>query len=77
MIDPRDVILANNVASYSLDIQPGEKVMLDFRGSATLGLLREMVTAVTRRGGVPFVLIGDDSIQRRFLREAEEAQVAR
>ena len=27
--------------------------------------------------GVPFVLIGDDSIQRRFLRDAEESQVAR
>jgi aminopeptidase len=51
--------------------------MLDFRGCSTLGLLREMVTAVTRRDGVPFVLIGDDSIQRRFLRDAEEAQVAR
>ncbi|UCF09940.1 MAG: aminopeptidase [Candidatus Bipolaricaulota bacterium] len=76
MIDSRDVTLANNVVSYSLDLKPGEKVLIDFRGTATLGLLREFVTAVTRAGGVPFVLFGDDSIQRRFLLAAEESQVS-
>ena len=29
----------------------------------------------TRAGGVPFPLLGDDSVSRRFLREAEEEQV--
>jgi aminopeptidase len=51
-------------------------VLLDFRGPSTLGLLREVVTLVTREGGVPFVLYGEDSVTRRFLIDAEEEQVA-
>jgi aminopeptidase len=49
---------------------------LDFRGPSTLELLREVVTEVTRAGGVPFVLFGEDSLSRRFLRDAGEDQVA-
>lgn len=73
--DPRDERLARTFVRYSLDVQPGERVLLDFRGSSTTGLLREVVSEVTRAGGVPFPLPGDDGITRRFLREASEEQV--
>lgn len=73
--DPRNQRLARTLVRYSLDVQPGEKVLLDFRGGATAELLREVVTAVTEAGGVPFPLIGDDTVQRRFLRAADEGQV--
>ncbi len=75
MVDPRDTTLARNLTSYSLNVQPGERVLLDFRGSLTEGLLREMVTAVTEAGGVPFPLFGDDTFTRRFLHTAGEDQV--
>ena len=75
MLDPRDRKLAQNLVNYSLDVQAGEKVLLDFRGSTTRELLREMVTAVTEAGGIPFYLWGDDSIGRRFLHAANEDQV--
>jgi aminopeptidase len=58
-----------------MKVAPGERVLLDFRGSATLALLREVVTLVTRAGGVPFILCGEDSLTRRFLLEANEEQV--
>lgn len=76
MNDPRELRLAKNLVRYSLQVAPEEKVLLDFRGAATLGLLREVVTETTRAGGVPFVLYGEDSITRRFLLDANEAQVA-
>lgn len=75
MSDPRDLKLAQNLVRYSLRIQPQDKVLLDFRGTPTLSLLREVVSEVTRAGGVPFPLFGEDAVTRRFLREASEAQV--
>lgn len=75
MQDPRDERLARTIVRYSLNVQPGERVLLDFRGVATLGLLRETIAEVTRAGGVPFPLVGDDSLTGRFLREAVEDQV--
>jgi aminopeptidase len=73
--DPRDQKLAHTIVNYSLGVKPGERVMLDFRGVATVSLLRETVTAVTEAGGVPFPLFGDDSISTRFLRAAREEQI--
>ena len=74
-MDPRDVTLARNLVNYSMGVQPGERVMLDFRGASTEGLMREMISAVTEAGGVPFPLWGADSWSRRFLRTAAETQV--
>lgn len=73
--DPRDATLARNLIGFSLDVQPGERVLLDFRGSQTLGLLRECVGAVTDAGGVPFPMFNDDTIHARFLSAASEDQV--
>ena len=75
MPDPRIGRLARNLTRFSLDVRPGENVLLDFRGAATHDLLKEMITEVTAAGGVPFPLVGEDSWQRRFLREAGEDQV--
>jgi aminopeptidase len=73
--DPREERLARTIVRYSLDVQPGERVLLDFRGGSTLGLLRETVSEVTRAGGIPFPMPGDDSVTARFLRDAGEDQV--
>ncbi|MGQ0723193.1 MAG: aminopeptidase [Candidatus Eiseniibacteriota bacterium] len=75
MSDPRVRRLARNMVRFSLDVQAGERVLLDFRGVATHELLRDVVTEVTEAGGVPFPLVGDDSLQRRFLLTAVEDQV--
>jgi len=74
-MDPRDITLARNLVNFSLGVQPGERVMLDFRGASTEGLMREMISAVTEAGGIPFPLWGADSWSRRFLRAAGEPQV--
>ncbi len=75
MQDPRDATLARNLVRYSLEVKPGERVMLDFRGAETVGLLREMVSAVTEAGGVPFPMLSDETTAVRFLRGADEDQI--
>jgi aminopeptidase len=67
--------MARTIVRYSLEVRPGERVLLDFRGTSTLDLLRETVEEVTRAGGIPFPLVGDDSVSARFLRHAAEEQV--
>ncbi|MCA9737679.1 MAG: aminopeptidase [Gemmatimonadetes bacterium] len=74
-MDPRDVTLADNLVNFSLGVQPGERVLLDFRGRSTEGLLGAMISAVTRAGGVPFPLFGTDAWHARFLEAAGESQV--
>ncbi|HET9888694.1 MAG TPA: hypothetical protein VFR10_14390, partial [bacterium] len=76
MNESRDQRLAQNLVRHSMRVAPEDKVLLDFRGQATIDLLREVITEVTRAGGVPFVLFGEDSLTRRFLRDAGEDQVA-
>jgi aminopeptidase len=73
--DPRDATLARNLVRFSLEVQPGERVMLDFRGAETVGLLREMITAVTEAGGVPFPMLSDETASVRFLESADEDQI--
>lgn len=76
MNDSRDQRLAKNLVRHSMSVAPGERVLLDFRGPATLELLREVITEITHAGGVPFVLFGEDSLTRRFLLDAGEDQIA-
>ncbi|MAF26962.1 MAG: aminopeptidase [Gemmatimonadota bacterium] len=75
MVDPRNTRLAESLVQYSMEIAPGDNVLLDFRGTETIDLMKEVVTAVTEAGGTPHCLLGDDSINRRFLRSANESQV--
>ncbi|NNE44104.1 MAG: aminopeptidase [Gemmatimonadetes bacterium] len=75
MPDPRISRLARNLARFSLDVRPGENVLLDFRGGATQDLLKEMITEVTEAGGVPFPIVSEDSWHRRFLNAAGEDQI--
>lgn len=68
MKDPRIARLAENLLSYSVDIQPGEKVMIEAKGLYTLELVKELIRLATEKGAVPFWTYNDDSLLRHFLR---------
>jgi len=56
--DPRIEKLARNLINYSVQLQKGEKVLIE-----NFGLQRELVTALVKEayaaGGYPFVLLKD------------------
>ncbi len=60
MKDPRIGTLAKNLINYSLQLQKGEKVLIE-----NFGLQRELVTALVKEaylaGGYPFVSIKGSS----------------
>ncbi len=74
MKDKRNEILAQNLLGYSLDLQPGETIMLEIRGKATLELAKELIKQATHRGAVPFWYYNDASLTRPWIQAASEAQ---
>jgi len=74
MKDPRNAVLARNLVEYSLDIQPGELLYLELKGVDSLELAREIIAHTTRRGAVPFWYYSDESLQRHWLKSANDTQ---
>jgi aminopeptidase len=73
MKDPRIEKLAKNLINYSVQLQKGEKVLIE-----NFGLQRELVTALVKEayeaGGYPFVLLKDHQVDRALLLGAQEEQ---
>ena len=66
MVDPRIRILAKNLIRFSCGLQAGEKVLIESIGGnepLTQALIQEAYAA----GGVPFVWLGEKSIDRALL----------
>jgi aminopeptidase len=74
MKDRRNETLANILLTYSVELQPGEKLMIDVRGQDTLELAKEIIRQATRLGGIPFVYYNDPSLIRGWIQEASEEQ---
>ncbi len=74
MVDPRITVLAQRLIRYSCALQCGEKVLIENTGIEA-PLVKELVKEVYRAGGLPFVSLKDNSIERAWLLGAGEEQV--
>lgn len=75
MHDPRLNELAQQIASYSLDLQPGQRVLIEWFGAEPMALVHALVAAATRRGAVPVWQHVEDRLTRTLLLEGSEAQI--
>ncbi|QCT02340.1 peptidase M29 aminopeptidase II [Paenibacillus algicola] len=75
MRDPRIQKLAENLVGYSVDMQPGENVLIEMIGSER-DLLNAIVEEVGRKGGRPFVQLTDKTVQRAMLKHATKEQLS-
>ena len=50
-MDPRNTKLAEQLITYSVKLQPGEKIYLEIKGPEALELGRELVRVATLHGG--------------------------
>lgn len=73
MKDPRIEKLAKNLINYSVQLKPGEKVLIE-----NFGLQRELVVALVKEayaaGGYPFVSLKDQQVDRALLMGAVQEQ---
>lgn len=61
--------LADNIANYSLDVAPGEKVLIE-GSEGTEEFVAAMIRAVKEKGAIPFYRLQNTSIQRDWLQNA-------
>ncbi|SEM38165.1 Leucyl aminopeptidase (aminopeptidase T) [Paenibacillus sp. cl141a] len=74
MRDPRIQKLAQNLVNYSVDMQPGENVLIEMIGSER-DLLNAIIEEVSKGGGRPFVQLTDRTVQRAMLKNADKEQL--
>ncbi|MEK8131919.1 aminopeptidase [Paenibacillus filicis] len=72
MRDPRLHTLARNIVQYSLDVQPGEKVLIEMSGIRDTELASSLVEEVYARGGRPFVDLIDMQVHAALLTGATQ-----
>lgn len=74
MRDPRLKKLAQNLVQYSIDVQPGENILIDMIGSEK-ELAKCIIEEVAARGGRPFLELSDRSVLRTMLMHATKEQI--
>lgn len=74
MRDPRLQKLAQNLVQYSIDVQPGENVLIDMIGTEH-ELAKCLIEEVAKRGGRPFVETSDRAVLRTMLLHATKEQM--
>ncbi len=74
-MDARIEKLSAMLTEYSCTLQPGEKVLVEYRGEATKPLVRQVIRDAYRLGAKPYVTCRDDSILREILLGADETQL--
>ncbi|MCI8515088.1 MAG: aminopeptidase [Lachnospiraceae bacterium] len=74
-MDERIKKLAYNLVHYSCGVQKGDKVMVEYIGSDTLSLARQVVKEVYRVGAWPFPVAVDPRMRRELLLGCGEEQL--
>lgn len=74
MKDPRILKLAETLVGYSVDVQPGENILVEMIGSER-DLLNAIIEEIAKRGGNAFVELTDRKVQRVMLRNANREQI--
>lgn len=74
MNDPRIKQLAEILINYSVNLQPGEKILIENIGKDTL-LAKELIKQAYKVGGIPFLTLKDNEMQRVLLTKCSEDQI--
>lgn len=75
MLDPRITKLAELIVDYSINVQPGDKVVIRSLTPAA-PLLNELYSRITAAGGYPFFSLKFPDTALRFIESASDEQLA-
>lgn len=62
--DPRILKLAEMLVNYSVNLKKGEKILLSITNENSVPLAKAIIDEVYRMGGLPFVEMGDERLNR-------------
>ncbi len=74
MNDPRITQLAENMVHYSVNLQPGEKILIEVIG-LELPLVQALIREVYKAKGVPFVTLKNNQVLRELLKASSIEQI--
>ena len=74
-MDSRIKELSELLTSYSIDVQPGDNVLISYEGEMSKNLVRQLIKDVYARGGLPHVEIRDSQITREIMLGCTEEQI--
>ncbi len=74
MVDPRISILAKNLVNYSCKLKRGERILIEAIG-LELPLVTELVKEAYLAGGIPFVMIKNNAVERAILINSSREQM--
>jgi aminopeptidase len=74
MKDPRIQKLAENLITYSVNLQPGERILIEAIGFET-PLVKELVSQAYKAGGIPFITLKNNELLRVLLTGCSEEHV--
>ncbi|MFQ6008532.1 MAG: aminopeptidase, partial [Candidatus Zixiibacteriota bacterium] len=74
MKDKRNEVLARQLLDYSIELQPGEVLYLEIKGTDTLELGKQVIRFATQKGAVPFWYYNDESLLRHWISSANDDQ---
>ncbi|NOU97131.1 aminopeptidase [Paenibacillus sp. LMG 31456] len=74
MRDPRLKIMANNLIRYSVNLQPGENILLEMIGLPDQELSKCLIEEVSAAGGHPFVELRNPAVTRSLMLNGTKEQ---
>jgi len=74
MLDERVKILAKNLINYSVHVQQGEKVLIEVIDGGH-DLVKALMAETYLAGGIPFVTVKNNALQRSLLCECDTKQI--
>lgn len=74
MKDPRIEKLAANLINYSVELKPGEKILIENIGNE-VPLTKELIKEAYKAGGIPYLTIKNQELLRVLLNECTEEQL--
>ena len=75
MKDSRIVTLANNLLTYSVNIQKGDNILIEMLGEGGLPLGKELIRRAEELGAKPQFNIINYEVLREMLKNADEKQI--
>ena len=73
-MDPRIQTLAQNLIGYSVDLQPGEKILIEVFDDA-LPLAKALVDEAYLVGAIPFLTLKNNQLQRLLIKNSTPEQL--
>ena len=74
-MDSRIKKLSETLVHHSMQVKPGEKVYIEYKGSGADSLIQQLIRTIYAAGGIPFFHCFNSKFLREILLNCDEEQL--